>query len=357
MIRRSTISLNETNSGKLSILDNIITEYNKAVNFYIDILWLNKEELFELKFVPKVNELELDSSISARLKQCAAKQALSIIKSQKKNKEDELTKPTLNKFNIELDSRCVTLDLSPETKKFDIWIHLESLGNKIKLNIPSKKHFHFNGFKDWELKKSIRIRKTDLGFFADLYFQRKNPVYKTEGKTIGIDVGYKKLIIDSDNNKYDVGLERIYEKISRKKRGSKSFKRALKERDCAINVSVKQIDLSETKHIIIEALCDVKKGSKNNLRKQFVNKLQRWSYPKIFNKLEMICELSGVQITPVDPKHTSQICSSCGQRSKKSRNGEFYKCVFCGFEIDSDHNAALNILHRGFPQKHIVSEC
>ena len=44
---------------------------------------------------------------------------------------------------------------------------------------------------------------------------------------------------------------------------------------------------------------------------------------------------------------TSQICSSCGHRDKKSRESQSrYKCIKCNHELNADVNAAFNILDR-----------
>jgi IS605 OrfB family transposase len=280
------------------------------------------------------------------MRQCASKQALSIIKSQ--SKKLKKSKPEFNKLCMELDSRFVDVDINPSTNRFDIWIKLLSIGDKIKLFLPGNKHIHFNKFDINCVKKSLRIRKTEKGFFADFYFEIKKPDLKTEGDEIGMDCGYKKLLIDSNNKKYDENLENIYNKISRKKQGSKSFKRALIERDEAINRSIKEIDLDPIKTIYVENLKNVKYKSKFN--KKVNNKLQRWSYSKVLCKLEMMCEEHGVRVQRVDPDYTSQTCSHCGSMNKNSRNGEYFKCKECGFKIDSDYNAAINILKRGLSE-------
>jgi len=49
----------------------------------------------------------------------------------------------------------------------------------------------------------------------------------------------------------------------------------------------------------------------------------------------------------IDPAYTSQECSACGEVNKNSRNGLRYKCKSCGFELNSDLNAARNIANRG----------
>lgn len=50
----------------------------------------------------------------------------------------------------------------------------------------------------------------------------------------------------------------------------------------------------------------------------------------------------------VDPRNTSQICSSCGAIVIKDLSERVHDCV-CGVVLDRDHNAAINILGLGLP--------
>ena len=61
-----------------------------------------------------------------------------------------------------------------------------------------------------------------------------------------------------------------------------------------------------------------------------------------------IAERDGLHFHRVDPKHTSQNCSSCGQKARKklSLSVRTFSCHFCGTSLDRDHNAARNILYR-----------
>ncbi|HEX4203074.1 MAG TPA: transposase, partial [Ktedonobacteraceae bacterium] len=53
-------------------------------------------------------------------------------------------------------------------------------------------------------------------------------------------------------------------------------------------------------------------------------------------------EDAGTTVVLVDPRYTSQICSSCGTIVKKELSERWHSCA-CGCELDRDHNAALNI--------------
>ena len=102
----------------------------------------------------------------------------------------------------------------------------------------------------------------------------------------------------------------------------------------------------------MEDLKNVKHKNKGRLSKKFNNRLQRWTYPKILEKLTRRCEEAGVRLLRINPAYTSQICHKCGCKDKKARNGEVYRCKnpSCAnylVKFDADHNAAVNILHKG----------
>ncbi len=56
---------------------------------------------------------------------------------------------------------------------------------------------------------------------------------------------------------------------------------------------------------------------------------------------------AGGWVRKVDPKHTSQDCSRCGERVTKTLSDQSHMCPACGLSIDRDWNAALNILNQG----------
>jgi len=253
-----------------------------------------------------------------------------------------------------------------KTSEFDKWVKLRlpfikgsgCRNERIEILIPIKEHKQSLKFKDWNRATSVRISKN----FVTFIYEKETPEKKYTGDVMGIDMGYKKLLSTSDGNMIGSEMEFVYEKINRKKQGSNSFKRALKERDNRINEIInKGLNLYSTKELVIEDLCNVKKGSgkgkKRKIRKSFMNKLQRWSYAKCVKKLEMLCEENRVLLTRVDPAFTSQRCSVCGFTDKKNRHGERFLCVDCGKMLDADYNAAVNLSHMGVYNPHAEKGC
>ena len=56
---------------------------------------------------------------------------------------------------------------------------------------------------------------------------------------------------------------------------------------------------------------------------------------------------AGRAFVAVKPAYTSQDCSGCGHRQKKTLAERTHACACCGLTLDRDHNAALNILTLG----------
>ena len=344
MIRSSRHILKYQNQGKTDWLDKLFDDYQKELWYYIDLIQTNK--------------LSLDKNLSSKVlqgnlihhsqwKQNIYKQASEIIRScRKKHKKVKQIK----NISINLDERLFDVEYQ-ESGEFDefIKINLPYFRNKrraITIKIPIKHHKHSLKYSSWTRKKSIRLKKIDGKYFLDIIYEKQAPDKKLSGSSIGIDQGYNKLYITSENQQPKTDFKALYLDISKKKQGSKNFKQILIERDKLINQEVNQlIKENDIKTIVIEDLKNVKKKSK--FSKSLNNKMQRWSYNKFTRKLQSICEEQGICLVKVSPAYTSQRCSKCGAIHKESRNGDRYLCIVCGYSDDADHNASVNILHRG----------
>jgi len=334
---------------KTDYLNRLFEDYKKELQSYIDLIWDEKIPLEKFISSKELPNLFFKHS---QWKQIIYKQASEIIRSNIEKKKT--SKPEIKFISIPIDSRL--FDTDQNSKEFDEFIKIRLpyfYANKHRarsINLPIRQHKQSLKYKNWNRKRTIRLIKNSEKdtYFVEFIYE-KEIIEKQNGDDLGLDLGYNKLISDSNGNHYGKDLKDIYQKISRKKQGSKSFKRSLKERNQKINFSVNQIDLSNLKLIVIENLKNVKKNSKKNkfVNSKFMNKLQRWSYSKTTNKIEQFCYENGVQITKIDPSYTSQKCSNCGHIDSKSRNNEIFECICCKVILDADTNAAKNILQRG----------
>jgi len=383
MIRTSKHNIsNITNQGKLSYLDCLFIDYKNGLEIYINYII---DGVLPLKTMMSSSLLPNEKIIHSRFKQLIYKQASEIIRSQidkckkkryssykkvysyfKKNERQlnfinkkfsklqlkdiltsrYFTKPNLNNISINLDERFFDIKYG---KHFDNFVKIilpyfnEKGTRALQIKVPLKYHKHsLSLLKDnFSLRKNIQIKKVNGSYYINLIWF-KDVLPRTEGSSLGIDLGYNKLIATSNGETIGSELKQIYNKISNKKQGSKSFKRSLNERDNLINYYVNKIDLTELKTIVIEDLNNVKSG-----KKYFNNKIQRWSYVKTIDKINRTCEVNGIGLVKVSPSYTSQTCSCCGHTDKNSRKLEEFLCVSCGYESDADINASVNILNRG----------
>ena len=354
MIRSTKHTLKFTTKSKREQINHLFLIYALYLQKTIDMFW-NKE--IPLKKFMNTKDVFWMNNLGGQYKQLIYKQASEIVRGCLKRKGKK-SKPVVKNFTINFDEKFIKSELSHNS--FDKWIRLRLpfvkkgyKNHRIEILIPIKGHKHSLKFKDWKQVKTIKLSKTYISFI----FEKEAESIKQEGKSIGLDCGYKKLLVSSEGQIIGKELEGIYTKISRKEQGSKAFKRALIERDNKINEVInKEVDLTNVKQIVVEDLKSVKSNSKGKIRKHFNNKLQRWSYPKVINKLERFCEENRVLLTKEEPAYTSQLCSVCGAVDKANRKGELYQCSSCGNVMDADYNASINILHRGAYSPSIQSE-
>jgi len=71
------------------------------------------------------------------------------------------------------------------------------------------------------------------------------------------------------------------------------------------------------------------------------------SWGTFINMLTYKAERAGGKVIKINPRGTSQECSSCGEKVKKELSERIHNCPHCGLKIHRDHNAAINILQRG----------
>ena len=384
MIRSVKYSLSNSNPIKLASLDILFVEYKNDLNIYINYIIdgvLPLKPLLSSALLP--NELIRQS----QYKQVIYKQASETVRSQidrakrrryskykqvynyfLKNKPDSkftklrfsdlnlnsilqskwFTKPNLNNITINLDSRLFNIQQNSKHFGNFIKIKLPTFNDKgdrvLQIRLPFNEHKYSLEFRNdkCQLRNTIRL-KYIRGKYYITQFWKREVEKRNSGKAIAFDMGYKKLLVSNEGSHIGTNeMQDIYSKISRKSQGSAAFKKALVQRDNEINRLCNDINTSNLQHIILEELKNVKSGAK-----YFTNKIQRWSYSKCVTKIESLCEVGGIKLVKVSPAYTSQTCSSCGHVDKNSRQGESFDCTRCGYSLDADHNAAINIYNRG----------
>lgn len=178
---------------------------------------------------------------------------------------------------------------------------------------------------------------------------------------IGVDLGLIDIVVTSDGvkhsadelNKYREHRQKVRSSIQRK--GTRSSRKLLKrlsgkEKTHAsiinhtIAKSIVQSAKKQGKGIAIEDLTGIRFTSKRR-NKKFRTKLGKWNFSMLRKYIEYKALLNGVKVVVVDPRYTSQTCSSCKHIGK--RTNKHFKCNNCGNDMDADFNAAFNIASLG----------
>lgn len=72
--------------------------------------------------------------------------------------------------------------------------------------------------------------------------------------------------------------------------------------------------------------------------------LRNWSYYELQQMIEYKAKMNGINVAYIDPYHTSQTCSECGNHEDGQRlTQEKFVCKNCNFEANADYNASRNI--------------
>lgn len=181
-------------------------------------------------------------------------------------------------------------------------------------------------------------------------------------KCVGIDMGIKSLAVTSEGKVYEnpkwlqksqKKLSRLQRQLSKKTKGSSNRNKAKRRlvnlhekvsnqrKDYLHKVSLEIVQSYDL--ICIEELQTSKMMKNHRLAQSIANA----SWNKFSLYLDYKSKCHGKKLVKVNPKGTSQNCSSCGNIVPKNLSVRTHKCPTCGLEIDRDYNAAINILEQG----------
>lgn len=177
-------------------------------------------------------------------------------------------------------------------------------------------------------------------------------------KAVGIDVGIKSFVYDSDGyqvpnplnlKKMLKPLARIQRKVSRRKKGSNNrLKVILHLQRIHEKIANRRKDFqhklstlyAQNKDVVFVEDLKIQNMVKNH---KFAKSVMDSSWGTFLQKLEYKCKL----LVEVSPRNTTIDCSRCGNKMPKSLAIRIHRCDKCNLVLDRDHNASINILKKG----------
>ena len=238
--------------------------------------------------------------------------------------------------------------------------------------------------------KNVTISKRSGNWYISFGSEKElleNPVHPSKTE-VGVDLGVKKLVTTSEGEVFNpknsfktnqIKLAKLQRKLSKKLKFSENWKK--------LNTTINKLHyhIANIRHdylhkvtttlsknhamIVVEDLKvanmsksakgSIEKKGKNVKAKSGLNKSildQGWSM--LVNMLVYKQQWRGGLLVKVDPKYTSQTCSSCGHVAKENRLTQAnFSCVECSFGENADINASRNILAVGHTVLSVEGGC
>jgi len=269
---------------------------------------------------------------------------------------------TYRQSGFELDTKS-----GPNGRGFLI---LKKLKGKTR-EIPIRLH---RNLPDHKSIKEVTLKKESTGaWYVSFCIDADNPekpnVESIEiADTVGLDLGVLNFVHDSDGRSIgwlDLSgdrecLKREQRSLSRKEYESNNWeKQRGKVAEVHARMSNKKRDFKHklahfytTQHdaVFVENL-NVKRlleSSENARNKAEVG------WRDFITILEHHGDKNGCHVVQVNPRGTTKECASCGVETRKPLWVREHSCPTCGFELDRDWNASLNVLSRGLDKLGVV---
>lgn len=214
----------------------------------------------------------------------------------------------------------------------------------------------------------VRVVRRADGYYAQFCFDadRKEPGEYT-GNVVGLDLGLKFFTKDQNDNaviypqflrKSEKRLKKAQRRLSKKfvkgeKPQSQNYHKArirlgkvhLKVQRQRKDWAIKQARyVVHSNDVVVYEDLKIANMVKNHKLAKSISDVGWYQYTQWLDYYGKIWDKA---VVVVSPNYTSQDCSNCGQRVKKSLSTRTHSCPNCKIEICRDTNAALNILQKG----------
>jgi putative transposase len=214
--------------------------------------------------------------------------------------------------------------------------------------------------------KTCCIKKEADGWYVSFSVEEdRSPYHPKTGKSTGLDLGIENLAARSDGEQIENPrhLKKAANKLRKTQRkvSKRKSKRSQRRRKAVVLLAKQHLKIKrqrldffhkqalklikEFDHFAIEDL-NIKGLVRNHHLAKAISDAAWNTFVEI---LIHKAESAGRVIQKVDARFTSQDCSNCGNRVRKSLSEREHRCIVCGFVAHRDHNAAINILGRSVP--------
>ncbi len=338
---------------------------NKAVRFWMDNKKVGKANLYTLcKDLAK--EFPFANKLNSAARQASVERAWAAISSfYTRCKEGAKKKgyPKFKKYFRSVEYKVSGWKLSFDCMSINFTDGFEIGTLSLFCNKETRSDLH-----TLKINRVRVVRRADGYYYAQFCFdatRKEEGVYT--GDVVGLDLGLKYFTKDQNDNaviypqflrKSECKLKKAARRLSKKfvkgaKPQSNNYHKARKRlgrvhlkiqrqrKDWAIKLARNVVMSNDV--VVYEDL-QIANMVKNH---HSCKSISDASWYQFIQWLEYYGKIWDKVVIGINPAYTSQDCSNCGRRAKKSLSTRTHSCANCGVEICRDTNAALNILKKG----------
>jgi putative transposase len=337
---------------------------NKAVRLWRDERDVNKSRIYRLcKELAK--EFPFANKLNSMARQASGERAWNSISSFYRNSSQGVKKkgyPQFKKHSRSVEYKTTGWKLSTDRKSINFTDGFKAGKFSLFCNKAVREDL-------FTLKiNRVRVVRRADGYYAQFCFNanRSEPGIYT-GKVVGLDLGLNYFYKDTNDNaaiypKYLRSSEKRIKKLQR--RLSRKFVKGVKTQSnnyhkarirlgkCHLKVQRQRKDWAVKLARCVVASNDVVVYEDLKIQNMVKNhhlakSISDASWYQFTQWLDYFGKIWDKTVVSVSPNFTSQDCSNCGFRVKKTLLPRTHKCPKCKTEICRDTNAALNILKKG----------
>jgi putative transposase len=333
--------------------------FNAAASWIASICWNEHITNTNTAHHRVYGETRTRFGLGAQLAVCARAKAIEAVKaartqqSQRKAKQKPVTCPQFgSRGSIRYDARTYRL-MSLDR------VSLNTLHGRVTCQMILGKRQH-----DMLIDSTWKIGGADLVWRQGTYYlnvtQSKDaPQFRETADTIGIDLGIVNLATSSDGESFSGSHVREVRKRYHKRRqelqrvGTRSAKRRLKKLSRREHRFQKDANHTIAKSLVRKAVISCKALALEDLtgirdevtvRHEYRSERHSWAFYQLGCFIAYKAAWASVPVRFVDPRDTSRTCSVCGHCEKANRQSQSsFVCKQCGFCLNADVNAAINI--------------
>jgi len=333
---------------------------NKCLRLWMDGEHVSKNDL-QTSCAVLAKDYPFASRLNSQARQASADRAYFAIsrfyENCKNKKPEKKGYPQFQQNNRSVEYKKTGWKLDPDGKHITF---TDGCGIG-RLRLVGNKKQQIETFPIKDIRRVRMVRRAD-GYYCQFCVATSRKVeHVPSGKELGIDVGLKSFLTDSEGNmvanprhyrKAEKKLKRLGRRLSRKQKKSANRKKARK--DLAkqhLKVQRQREDFARKQANTLVSSCDLIAYEHLQIRNMVRNRkvaksIHDAGWGTFLQWVTRYGFLHDIEVVAVPPHFTSQKCSDCGTIVQKSLSIRTHICHGCGVVLDRDHNAALNILHK-----------